>query len=88
MHILDPDYIVPQPLVPQYNFDHHAKSRDMTSHRPLVWRAFVLPIFGPKVQAEAKILRALKIAKIKEKMMTFFKLLGLAEKRSIFYRNI
>ena len=87
MHILDPDYIVPQPLVPQYNFDHHAKSRDMTSHRPLVWRAFVLPIFGPKVQAEAKILRALKIAWIKEKM-TFFKLLGLAEKRNIFYRNI
>ena len=83
MHILDPGYIVPQPPVPQYNFDHHAKSRDMTSHRPLV-----LPIFGPKVKAEAKILRALKRAKIKEKMMTFFKLLGLAEKRSIFYRNI
>ena len=62
LHILDSDYIVLQPLVPQYNFDHHAKSRDMTSHRPLVWRDFVLPTFGPKVQAEAKILQALKIA--------------------------
>ena len=48
----------------------------MTSQRPLFWRAFVRPIFGRKVQAEATILQALKTAKIKVEMTTFFKLLG------------
>ena len=60
----------------------------MTSQRPLFWRAFVLPIFGPKVQAEAAILQGLKTAKIKAKMTTFLKLLGPCRKVIFLYRNI
>ena len=67
LHILDPDSLL---------FDHYAKSRDITSQRPLFWRTFILPIFGPKLQAEATILQALKTAKIKAKMTMFLKLLG------------
>ena len=58
------------PHVPLF-FNHYAKSRDMTSERPLFWRAFVLPTFGPKVQGEATILQALKIAKIKVNSQRF-----------------
>ena len=61
----------------------------MNSPRPLFWRAFVLQIFGPKVQAEATILEALKTAKIKAKMTTFLKLLGPCRKEKyFFFRNI
>ena len=58
----------------------------MTSHRPLFWRAFVLPIFGPKVQAEAKILQ--QAVKIKGKMMTFLELLGPCRKEKYFLIEI
>ena len=57
----------------------------MTSQRPLFWRVFVLPIFGPKVQAEATLLYALKTAKIKLKMTTFMKLLGPCRKGKYFF---
>ena len=52
----------------------------MLSHLPLFWRIFVLPIFGPTVQAEATVLTTLKIVKTKETIMTFLKLLGTCRK--------
>ena len=61
----------------------------MTSEQSLFWRAFVLPTFGPNVQAEATILQVLKRPKIKENTMTFLKLLGSCRKRKYFFnRNI
>ena len=48
----------------------------MASRGPLFWRAFVLLIFGPKVQAQATVLQAFRIAKIEEETATFMKLLG------------
>ena len=48
----------------------------MTSRCPLFWRAFVLIIFGSKVQAQATVLLAFKIAKIEEQTKTIMKLLG------------
>ena len=57
----------------------------MRSQRSLFWRAFVLQIFGPKVQAEATILQALKTDKIKAKMTTFLKLLGFCRKEKYFF---
>ena len=58
------------------DFYHYAKSREMTSCCPLSWRAFVLLIFGQRVQSEATVLQAFKIVKIEEKVTTFMKLLG------------
>ena len=49
---------------------------------------FVRPIFGPKVQAEATVLQALRIAKIKEKMMTFLKLIEPCRKDNYFLIEI
>ena len=61
----------------------------MTSQISLFWRAFILLIFGPKVQAEVTFLQALKIAKVNEKIMTFLKLIGPCKKQKyFFYRNI
>ena len=48
----------------------------MTSRCPLFWRAFVLLIFGSKVQAQATVLQAFRIAKIEEQTTTFMNLLG------------
>ena len=54
----------------------------MTSQRPLFWWTFVLPIFGLKAQAEATVLQTLKIVEIKEKIMTFLKLIGPCRKEN------
>ena len=48
----------------------------MTSRCPLFWRAFLLLIFGPKVQAQATVGQAFKISNIEEKMTMFMKLVG------------
>ena len=55
-------------------FYHFAKSRDMVSRCPLFWRAFVLLIFGSKVQAHTTVLQALRIAKVEKQTTTFMKL--------------
>ena len=60
----------------------------MTSQIPLFWRAFILLIFGPKVQAEVTFLQALKIAKVNEKIMTFLKLIGPCKKQKYFFIEI
>ena len=57
-------------------FYHYAKSRDMTSCCHAFSRAFVLLIFGQKVEAKVTVLQVFKTAKIEEKVRTFMKLLG------------
>ena len=59
----------------------------MTSRCPLFWRAFVLLIFGPKVQAQATVLEAFKIAKIEEVTM-FMELFGPRNDYGQLLRNI
>ena len=60
----------------------------MTLHHPLFLRAFVLPILGPKVQAQATVLQVLKIAKITKNMMKILKLnVPRSIKKSTFYRH-
>ena len=48
----------------------------MTSRCPLFWRAFVRLIIGSKVQPQATVLLAYKIAENEEQTTTIMKLLG------------
>ena len=66
---------------------HYFLSPDMTSRCPLFWRAFLLLIFGPNVQAQATVLEAFKTAKIEEVTM-FMKLFGPRNDYGQLLRNI